>query len=369
MEQRGSDAGGGIEGRPSGKAPGHKSRGRNGKSKSGGKGARVGRSAASLEEHTASAAGSESSEGAEGVAAKPEDAADVPGVSKELTQEELAAFAGGSAGEASGVDPEAQAAADQLFERLFAGIPQDKHEEFKRALRGSTKIAGPVPIQASPTAAASPAETPTDPRPTPAEPTPTRPEVPTPHAQPAQPAVPAPGPTHPATPQAAQAQAAKPKHTTPVLDLKKLGCKQKYVAKLPAGYTPENPGLLYSPLANVDLSNYEPRVLEGLAVDVVQWGGHSCIVFLPQTDVRCLLPDGTVFDNIESEDVERAPVMIPVDGDSSKLAEDLLNNPEEGIVAAFVPSFPQTIADGTQVVRHLIGRYQSIPKKGIWPRE
>ncbi len=259
------------------------------------------------------------------------------------------------------VDPQAQLAADSVLDQVIAQIPAEHQEEFKRAMLN--KLGGGVPVVTSvngvPTMPAD-AEPMPD-APVPAEPSPTAPATPSTMPAPA----PAAAPTSPApaTAPAAPVAPAKP------VDLKKYGVKQKFSAKLPEGYTPENPGLLYSPLANVDLKTGEPRVLEGLAVDTAQWGGLGVIVFLPGTDVRCLLPDGSVFDNIESESVERAPIVIPIDGDSTKLAQDLAEDQDNAIVAAFVPSFPQTIADGTTVIRHLVGRGDTIPKKGIWPRE
>jgi len=175
----------------------------------------------------------------------------------------------------------------------------------------------------------------------------------------------------------AQAQApaqAKSPHKQPVqaplaFDLSKLGVKRKYAAKLPAGYAPESPGLLYTPAGNMDLATGKPRTLEGLVVELAQWGSHAVLVMLPATDVRVILPDGSVFENVETEQVSRAPIVIPVDGDTSNIARDIMEDQDHGIVICMVPSFEQSLADGTLLTRHLVGRGEVIPKKGIWPPE
>jgi hypothetical protein len=165
---------------------------------------------------------------------------------------------------------------------------------------------------------------------------------------------------------AQQVQQTPPK---PVLDLSKFGVKKNYAGVLPAGYRAESPGLLYSPHANLDQKTNKPRILEVLAVDVSQWGNQPVIVAIPATDVRVLMPDGTIFDNVETETDTRVPIVIFVDGDCTNIHRDLLENPDYGIVCCWVPSFEQPMADGTAVMRHLVGRAESIPKKGIWPPE
>lgn len=233
--------------------------------------------------------------------------------------------------EEPGPNPEFVDALRKQFHMMIESAPVATRSELKKAM-----------------SAAILAET-ASPRGEPASTTQAAPSVAAPATTPAAPAVEVAQPTQPA------AVAATPVDPT-------LGVTRKFKVTLPAGFKPEPPGLLYTAAAN------DYRAFEGLAVDVVQWGGHMAIVFLPGTDMRVVLPDGSPYEVVEHGG-QRQPIVIPVDGDFTNVARDLMERPDDGIVISIHPSIQHPLSDGTIMTRHFIGRGELIPKKGIWPPE
>jgi hypothetical protein len=127
-------------------------------------------------------------------------------------------------------------------------------------------------------------------------------------------------------------------------------------AKVPEGYRPLPPALVYTAAGN----GYQP--FDGAAVDLYQWGSRRVIVMLCDRSVSVIDASGAIV-----EIPPRVPIAMPVDTDLHHLATLVAENPETMYIVNVAPSVLLRDDGGVPIVRYLVSVAAELPKKGVWP--